>query len=77
LVVYKKTPSVEIGAPTVAQVQDGETLITIFGPSNSFDSDIFQIETTAGQELVSRTRVQGRAFLAIPLLGILVKPLFG
>jgi len=77
LVVYKKTPSVEIGVPTVAKVQDGEKLITIFGPSNSFDNEVFQIETTAGQELVSRTRVEGRAFLAIPLLGILVKPVLG
>jgi len=76
LVIYKRTPSVTIGSPTVAIIQgDGKDLY-IFGPSNSFDSNTFQIETTAGQELVESKNVVGRAFLAIPLLGLVVKPLF-
>jgi len=77
LVIYKKTPKVSIGSPTVALVKvDGEKGY-LFGPSNSFDQDTFQIETTAGQELVKSQDVVGRAFLAIPLLGILAKPFIG
>ena len=74
LVIYKKTPSVSIGAATVALGKVGGKDGYIFGPSNSFDQETFQIETTAGQELVQSKSVVGRAFLAIPLLGIITKP---
>jgi hypothetical protein len=77
LVIFKKSPSVTIGSPTVALIQVGDKEGYVFGPSNSFDEDTFQIETTAGQELVERKNVVGRAFLAIPLLGIIAKPLMG
>lgn len=77
LVIFKKSPSVAIGSPTVALIQVGEKEGYVFGPSNSFDEDTFQIETSAGQELVERKNVVGRAFLAIPLLGIIAKPLMG
>jgi hypothetical protein len=74
LVIYKKTPSVSIGSATVALGKVGGKDGYIFGPSNSFDQETFQIETTAGQELVQSKSVVGRAFLAIPLLGIITKP---
>jgi hypothetical protein len=74
LVIYKKSPSVTVGNPTVALIRDGANIGYLFGPSNSFDEDTFQIETTAGQELVERKNVVGRAFLAIPLVGIVIKP---
>jgi hypothetical protein len=77
LVIFKKSPSVAVGSPTVALIQVGQKEGYVFGPSNSFDEDTFQIETTAGQELVERKNVVGRAFLAIPLLGIIAKPLLG
>jgi hypothetical protein len=74
LVIYKKSPSVEIGNPTVAILEGSLPKKYIFGPSNSFDQATIQIETTAGQELVPTKNVMGRAFLAIPLLGIIAKP---
>ena len=77
LVIYKKTPSVSIGSPTVALLNTKELTGFIFGPSNSFDQETFQIETTAGQELVKAKNIEGRAFLAIPLLGIVAKPFLG
>jgi hypothetical protein len=77
LVIYKKTPSVSIGAPTVAIIEKIDGKAYIFGPSNSFDQKTIQIETTAGQELVQSKNVAGRAFLAIPLVGILAKPFIG
>ena len=77
LVIYKKTPSVSIGVPTVALIDRVEGPGYLFGPSNSFDQKTIQIETTAGQELVQSKNVQGRAFLAIPLVGVLVKPFIG
>ena len=77
LVIYKKTPSVSIGAPTVATGKVLGKTGYIFGPSNTFNKDTFIIETTAGQELVNSRNVIGRAFLAIPLLGIVTKPFFG
>jgi hypothetical protein len=77
LVIYKKTPSVSIGSPTVALIRTNGKDGYIFGPSNSFDETTFQIETTAGQELVESKNVIGRAFLAIPLLGIITKPFLG
>jgi hypothetical protein len=77
LVIFKKTPSVSIGSPTVAVIQTTDGDGYIFGPSNSFDQETFQIETTAGQELVQSKSVAGRAFLAIPLLGIIAKPFLG
>jgi hypothetical protein len=77
LVIFKKSPSVAIGSPTVALIQVGDKEGYVFGPSNSFDEDTFQIETSAGQELVERKNVVGRAFLAIPLLGIIAKPFMG
>jgi len=77
LVIYKKTPSVSIGSPTIALIQTNGKDGFIFGPSNSFDQNTFQIETTAGQELVQSKNVVGRAFLAIPLLGIITKPFLG
>lgn len=77
LVIYKKSPTVEIGTPTVAVIQqDGKKKI-IFGPSNSFDETTIQIETTAGQELVPANAVSGRAFLAIPGLGVPLKSILG
>jgi hypothetical protein len=76
-VIYKKTPSVSIGAPTVALIEKIEGKGYIFGPSNSFDQKTIQIETAAGQELVQSKNVLGRAFLAIPLVGILAKPFIG
>ena len=77
LVIYKKSPSVTIGTPTVALLETGRKNAYLFGPSNSFDQDTFQIETTAGQELVKSKDVVGRAFLAIPLVGIVAKPFLG
>lgn len=77
LVLYRKTPSVEIGAPTVARYEKGSEYIYIFGPSNSFDEKFLQIETSAGQELVEPKSVMGRGFLAIPLVGIIFRPVFG
>jgi len=77
LVVYKKTPSVSIGNPTVAMINvDGQTKY-LFGPSNNFDANTLQIETTAGQELVPSDAIVGRAFLVIPAIGILFKPFVG
>ena len=73
-VIYKKTPSVSIGSPTVALIPSVGQSGYLFGPSNSFDEKTLQIETTAGQELVESKNVAGRAFLAIPLVGILAKP---
>ena len=77
LVIYKKTPSVSIGSATVAigKVKGRDSYI--FGPSNTFSKDTFQIDTTAGQELVESKNVVGRAFLAIPLLGYIAKPFLG
>lgn len=77
LVIFKKTPSVSIGNPTVALIKVAGEKGYIFGPSNTFDQETFQIETTAGQELVAAKDVVGRAFLAVPLLGIIVKPFLG
>jgi len=77
LVIYKKTPSVSIGSPTVAFGKVKGKNGYIFGPSNNFNKDTFMIETTAGQELVNSRNVVGRAFLAIPLLGAVTKPIFG
>jgi len=77
IVIFKKSPSVAIGNPTVALINVGTKEGYVFGPSNSFDENTFQIETTAGQELVERKNVVGRAFLAVPLLGIIAKPLMG
>jgi hypothetical protein len=77
LVIYKKTPSVTIGSPTVALIPANGNQGYLFGPSNSFDNKTLQIETTSGQELVDSKNVVGRAFLAIPLLGILAKPFIG
>jgi hypothetical protein len=77
LVIYKKTPSVSIGSPTVAFGKVKGKNGYIFGPSNNFNKDTFIIETTAGQELVNSRNVVGRAFLAIPLLGAVTKPIFG
>jgi len=77
LVIYKKTPSVAIGNPTVAISEINGEEKYIFGPSNSFDQSTIQIETTAGQELVASKNVVGRAFLAIPLLGFIAKPFLG
>jgi hypothetical protein len=74
LVIYKKSPSVSIGNPTVAITYSKGFKEQIFGPSNSFDERTIQIETTAGQELVDVKNISGRAFLAIPLIGALVKP---
>jgi hypothetical protein len=74
LVIYKKSPSVQIGTPTVALTIINGKSGYIFGPSNSFDEKTIQIETTAGQELVETKNISGRAFLAIPLIGTLVKP---
>jgi hypothetical protein len=76
LVIYKKSPSVSIGNPTVGAIEQDGKKVYIFGPSNSFDENTIQIETTAGQELVAAKNVSGRAFLAIPLIGTLVKPFF-
>lgn len=75
LVIYKKSPSVEIGNPTVARIQVNGSDSYIFGPSNSFDGQSIQIETTSGQELVPAKDISGRAFLAIPFIGKLFKPL--
>jgi hypothetical protein len=69
LVVYKKGTSVELGAATVAILTKDGTEEILFGPSNTFDAEFIQIETTAGQELVPANSVAGRAFLAIPFLG--------
>lgn len=69
LVIYKKSPSVEIGNPTVARIEVDGDVKYIFGPSNSFDGETIQIETTSGQELVPTKNISGRAFLAIPLIG--------
>jgi len=77
LVVYKKSPSVEIGNPTVAIDEVNGVKKIFFGPSNSFDETTLQIETTAGQELVPVDAVAGRGFLAFPLLGIIAKPFIG
>jgi len=77
LVIYKKTPSVSIGSATVAIGKVRGVDSFIFGPSNTFGKDTFQIETTAGQELVESKNVVGRAFLAIPLLGYIAKPFLG
>jgi hypothetical protein len=77
LVIYKKTPSVSIGSPTVALAKVKGKDGYIFGPSNTFNNDQFIIETTAGQELVYSRNIVGRAFLAIPLLGMMTKPFFG
>lgn len=77
LVVYKKSASVELGAAAVAIVsRDGEEEI-LFGPTNAFDAEVTQIETTAGQELVPANAVVGRAFLAIPLVGTVAKYFVG
>jgi hypothetical protein len=76
-VVYKKSASVELGAAAVAIVsRDGEEEI-LFGPTNAFDAEVTQIETTAGQELVPANAVVGRAFLAIPLVGTVAKYFVG
>jgi hypothetical protein len=77
LVIYKKTPSVSIGNPTVAIGKVKGKDAYIFGPSNTFSKDTFQIETTAGQELVQSKNVVGRAFLAIPLIGVIAKSFLG
>jgi len=77
LVVYKKSPSVEIGNATVAITDVNGVKKIYFGPSNSFDDTTLQIETTAGQELVPVNAVAGRGFLAFPLLGIIAKPFLG
>ncbi len=77
LVIFKKSPLVEIGTPTVAVIQVEGQERFLFGPSNSFDETTIQIETTAGQELVPASAVAGRAFLAIPGLGIPLKSVLG
>jgi hypothetical protein len=74
LVVYKKSPAVSLGNPTVAMISVSGQTKYIFGPSNSFDEKTIQIETTAGQELVANNAIVGRAFLAIPGIGFLLKP---
>lgn len=73
LVVYKRSASVDLGVATVARVTKNGVTETLFGPSNSFDAQTIQIETSAGQELVSADAVSGRAFLAIPFIGTLFK----
>lgn len=77
LVIYKKSPTVAIGEPTVAEVGTGAERKVIFGPSSSFDNSSLRIQTSAGQELVQANAVLGRAFLAIPLIGWLTKPILG
>jgi hypothetical protein len=77
LVVYKKSSSVTLGNPTVAVTDFKDIKKIYFGPSNTFDARTLQIETIAGQELVPVNSVVGRAFLAIPLLGYVVKPFLG
>jgi len=77
LVVYKKSSSVTLGSPTVAITDYRDIEKIYFGPSNTFDERTLQIETIAGQELVPVNSVVGRAFLAIPLLGYVVKPFLG
>lgn len=74
LVIYKKSPSVAIGEPTVAERADSSL---IFGPSNSFDNNSIQIQTSGGQEVVPLSEIRGRAFLAIPLIGWLLRPILG
>jgi hypothetical protein len=73
----QKTPSVSLGSPTVARITVNGNTKFIFGPSNSFDANTIQIQTTAGQELVASNAIAGRAFLAIPGIGILFKPFLG
>jgi hypothetical protein len=77
LVVYKKTPSVSIGNPTVAMIHVDGQVKYLFGPSNTFDANTLQIETTAGQELLPSNSIVGRAFLVIPAIGFLFKPFVG
>jgi len=77
LVVYKKSPSVSIGNPTVAMIHVNGQVKYLFGPSNTFDANTLQIETTAGQELVPSNSIVGRAFLVIPAFGFLFKPFVG
>ena len=77
LVIYKKTPNVTIGEPTVAEVGTGADRILVFGPSSSFDNATLRIQTSAGQELVQVNAVRGRAFLAVPLIGWIAKPILG
>jgi hypothetical protein len=77
LVIYKKSASVELGSATVAVVnKDGKEEI-LFGPTNVFDAEVIQIETTAGQELIPANSVAGRAFLAIPFIGTIAKIFVG
>ena len=77
LVVYKKSASVELGSATVAVVnKDGKEEI-LFGPTNVFDAEVIQIETTAGQELIPANSVAGRAFLAIPFIGTIAQYFVG
>jgi hypothetical protein len=77
LVIFMKTPTVSIGSPTVALAKVKGESGYIFGPSNTFSKDTIIIETTAGQELVDTKNIVGRAFLAIPLLGIVFAPIVG
>lgn len=73
LVVYKKSASVELGSAAVAKVDKDGREEVLFGPTNVFDAEVVQIETSAGQELVPANSVAGRAFLAIPFIGTFAK----
>lgn len=77
LVVYKKSASVELGAAAVAVIYKGQENEILFGPTNAFDAEVIQIETTAGQELIPANSISGRAFLAIPYVGIIAKYFVG
>ncbi len=76
LVFYMRSTEPTLGVPTVANSEiEGKRKI-YYGISSGFSESQIQIATTDGQILVATNSISGRAFLAIPLLGWLVKPLF-
>ncbi len=76
LVIYLRSNEVQPGVPAISDKKVNGNREIAYGVTSAFSEDQLQITTTAGQLLVSTDSIVGRAYVAIPLLGWIVKPLF-
>jgi hypothetical protein len=75
LVFYMRSTEPTLGVPTIARAEFRGKRQVYYGVSSGFSESQIQIATSAGQILVATNSIAGRGFLAIPLLGWVVKPL--
>jgi hypothetical protein len=76
LVFYKRTQTVESGAPMVARVITNGKPEIVVGAATVFDPDHIKIDTPGGLLFVTSNTIIGKSIVAIPYLGSALKVLF-